>query len=179
MSSKGVVTDIVARMVNTKYGPKEAYDIFIDSVKYSGGFKRPPITIGETVEFDYTTDKYGHKITSIRPAGAGVLVSLPAPIKAASGSSYQPRVFPVPIESGERAILRQNALTNARELVTAFLSVDIPNDGKKEVQKTFNSLADEVIRIAYMFEEFTSGDRERHAAEEIMKKGKTAEDKSA
>lgn len=79
--------------------------------------------------------------------------------------NYQPKVFPVPKDNGDRSICRQNALTNARELVTAMC-------GEGYFKGDLDVAADKIIQLAYKFEEFTTGDRELNAAKAEVSKAK-------
>lgn len=58
----------------------------------------------------------------------------------------------------ERSIARQNALTNARELYIAF-----------KTAPDLETAAQEVIKIAYVFEAYTTGDLEKTEAMKAIK----------
>jgi hypothetical protein len=174
----GTVSNVASRQVNTKFGPKPAYDIFIDGTKYSAGFKKPVVAIGDAVEFEFKTSQYGNEIVNITKTGAGSLP--PAASNAALPSPARPSfqaggkgVFPIPALDGQRAIVRQNALTNARELVAGLViaSTEVkPGDAWTDRQRQLDTLSDEIIRIARKFEAYACGDVDREAAEKDMTK---------
>lgn len=162
----GTVSNVSSRQVNTKFGPKPAYDIFIDGTKYSAGFKKPVVAIGDAVEFEFKTSQYGNEIVSIVKTGAGV--PTPATPAARPAPSFGGKgVFPIPLLDGQRAIVRQNALTNARELVIGLIGAT-KEDSWAQRKTQFDTLADEVVRIARKFEAYACGDIDREAAERDM-----------
>lgn len=83
----------------------------------------------------------------------------PAPYTPRGGE----RVFPVPSGSGEMAIIRQNALTNAVKMVNDWYAL---ND---ESPDSVSAMADEVIQNAYKFQAFSSGRLDEKAAEQLAK----------
>lgn len=166
----GIVSNVASRQVNTKLGTKTAYDIYIDGTKYSAGFKKPFVGVGDAVEFEFKTNQWGGEIVSIVKTGAS---PTPSPTTAsarpfATGApSYGGKgVFPIPPLDGQRAIVRQNALTNARELVNNFITEAIPKNDKAAV----DAVVDEVIRIARKFEAYACGDIDREEAIKDMTK---------
>lgn len=176
----GIVTNVASRQVNTKFGPKAAYDIFIDNQKYGAGFKKPMVTGGDVVEFEFKTTQYGNEITSIRatgtqttlpPVSAGNSGSF---VKAAASPSYGGKgVFPIPLLDGQRAIVRQNALTNSRELVAGLIIAagNASTGGTwSDRQTQLDILSDEIIRIARKFEAYSCGDLDREEAEKEIGK---------
>jgi hypothetical protein len=89
-------------------------------------------------------------------------VTDPAAPATAAGRSYGPptRPFPIPLLHGDRAIIRQNALTNAREAVVALFTVSPAGPMPDDVD-----FAKRIISMASIFEEYSAGDIERRAAE--------------
>lgn len=156
MATFGVVDKVEARTVNTKYGPKPVYDIYIDGTKYSWGFANPTkmgVTDGAEIEFDSSPDRYGPKIDTdtvvVKTSGSGR-----GPVKAAPASGGKRASgeagFPVPVTSDRISILRQNALTNARELVSGYPSLfNCDSDP--------DTLVEKILEIARVFADYTSG----------------------
>jgi len=167
--ASGVVNNITTVMRTTKYGPKPVYNLVIDGVQYSNGFTKPPCDTGDTVSFDFTSGKYGNELQkgSLMAVKAGGSTSptstAPETIKTVMGTAtraYGPPVkpFPIPPLHGDRAIVRQNALTNARELYVACAPV-----GELTISD-FNAVADNIIQIARRFEAYSCGDLDLEAA---------------
>lgn len=161
-----VVESITNKTVTTKFGPKPAYSIKANGEWFSAGFNKPKFNVGDTIDFMYEEGSYGKQLDSktirVLSKGSGTSGSLvsastsaeaPAPTR-----SFGPpqKVFPVPLMHGDRSIIRQNALTNARELVTAAY-------GGKPFDTTEAKVV--IIEIARFFEEYSAGDIERRAAE--------------
>lgn len=167
--ASGVVNNITTVMRTTKYGPKPVYNLVIDGTQYSNGFTKPPCDVGDTVSFDFTSGKYGNELQkgSLMAVAAGghpsptstTSPTPPSPPTRAYGPPVKP--FPIPPLHGDRAIVRQNALTNARELYVAcsagdLLVIHTVYDGCK--------MADEIIQIARRFEAYSCGDLDLEAA---------------
>ena len=169
--TSGTVSNVASRQVNTKFGPKPAYDIFIDGTKYSAGFKKPVVAIGDAVEFEFKTSQYGNEIVSITKTGAGSpppanASAAVAAVRATGFSGGGKGVFPIPALDGQRAIVRQNALTNAREFYCQHNDAALDITEAEEIDKHVA----EVIRIARQFEAYSCGDLDREAAEKDMTK---------
>lgn len=136
--------------------------------KVDCGFTDPGLNAGDVVEFMGDAGQYGIKVVkgtlkhssktpveaTDKPAGGTGTGTRNGGSGGASG-----RPFPVPSASGEMAIIRQNALTNAVNFVNGL---DYPFSGIDEKR-------DAVIETAYKFAEFSSGQREVKAAQEILK----------
>lgn len=163
----GIVDRVVEKTANTKYGPKPVFDIYVDSTKYAWGWKRPSsagVTDGATISFDFEAGQYGPKITEgtvkVLTAGDGS-----APVKKAAASvtpitgNRGDAGFPVPVTSDKISILRQNALTNARELVQAYPSLFGADKKPDEMVK-------KILEVASKFSDYTSG---RDAEERVKK----------
>ena len=140
--------------------------------KVDCGFTDPGLNAGDVVEFMGDSGQYGIKVVkgtlkhssktpveaTDKPAGATGGATRTGGSGGASG-----RPFPVPSASGEMAIIRQNALTNAVQFFNSqYYSTDTENP-------TIIEKADMVIELAYKFAEFSSGQREVKAAQEILK----------
>lgn len=167
-----VVENITSKSVNTKFGPKNAYTINANGERFSFGFKKPTFAIGDTIDFQYTENDYGKQIDdkSVRTIAKGDGGAAPAPAPAAvSGGSAPARsygapakVFPIPPLSGERAIVRQNSITNSTKLVTETMAA---RKGTADLEE----MAKAIVSIARVFEEYSCGDEEAAAAEAIAK----------
>ena len=69
-----------------------------------------------------------------------------APWGGGGGGKFTPKVFPVPADHGDMAIIHQNSLTNALKFME--LRSNVTGEGTTE---------DEVIKLAYQFADFSSG----------------------
>ncbi len=160
-----IVENITTKEVTTKFGPKPAYTVVANGERFSYGFKKPTFGIGDEVDFQYTDGTYGKSVdlTSVRliKKGAG---GAAAPTPAASGGAkggYTPaaKVFPIPPLHGDRAIVRQNSITNATKAVNDFLA---SSDGMPD---TLDEYADAIIQVARRFEAYSCGDIDLAVAE--------------
>ena len=166
------VQTISSKSVTTKFGPKPVYSIKGDDGNwYKCGFTKPKCSEGDTIDVNVKETDYGSEITdpkNITIVGGGG-VSVPTtgtPSRSGGGgrTGYD-RVFPVPALSPERAIIRQNALTNARELYVGTLT------GKKETL-ALDDAAQHIIDIARIFEAYSTGDIDKaEAMAEVAKEG--------
>lgn len=155
-----IVENITEKEVNTKFGPKKAYSINANGERYGYGFKKPTFSIGDEVDFQFTENTYGKNVdlASVRLLTKGTGTPPPstattAPSKPSYGS---PKVFPIPALHGDRAIVRQNSVSNAVKLIT---------DSVKPTDKcNWESLASEAIQIARMFEAYSCGDLDMDVA---------------
>lgn len=159
------VAQISNKSVTTKFGPKPVFSIKgTDGTWYKCGFTKPKCSEGDTIEVEIKETDYGTEITdpkNIRVVGGGG-VSVPTAGASRSagggGRTGYDRVFPVPALSPERAIIRQNALTNARELYVGTL------DPKTAKDVDLADAAQHIISIARMFEAYSTGDLDKAAA---------------
>ncbi|CAB4169919.1 hypothetical protein UFOVP1528_10 [uncultured Caudovirales phage] len=176
-----VIARSTSKDVTTRYGAKKTFSFQANGQWYSCGFKNPKVNDGDCVSFIYEVDDYGNQVDitsivkSVAPAVAAP-AGQPAP-RAATGGGYSKGVFPIPALDGQRAILRQNAVTNARELVVAA------NGGKPFLIDTKTTVG-VIIAIARRLEAYTSGDLdmeevEREAAAEANPTSVPAETKAA
>lgn len=159
-----IIENITTKEVTTKFGPKPAYTVHAGGERFSYGFKKPTFKIGDTVDFQYTENTYGKNIdmASVRLLAKGE--GAPAPVAAPTGGSkpsYSPpsKVFPIPPLHGDRAIVRQNSITNATKAVADFgFETEFIQD-----------YAGRIIEVARMFEAYSCGDLDLAVAEEMTK----------
>lgn len=165
------VGSINERKVNTKYGLKSAFDLVAtDGTKYGFAFNAPAkygIAVGTKVTGIATPGKYGMDLDAKTVSIGGTAAVTPTPAGAApamksfsGGASGRP--FPVPNTSGEMAIIRQNALTNAVATVADFIATQ-----PSEKWPTLDTWTDMVIDTAYKFAKFSSGQREIEAVKKL------------
>lgn len=158
-----IIENITTKDVNTKFGPKPAYTIIANGEKFSYGFKKPTFAVGDTVDFQFTESTYGKQVdaTSVRMISKGdgkAMVS--AATASAPTKTYTPpsKVFPIPPLHGDRAIVRQNSITNATKLVS-----DMQAKSKSEIDVMV--LANTIVEVAKVFEAYSCGDNDAMAAE--------------
>lgn len=149
-----VVKALSEKVVNTKRGPAKTYSFCgDDETWYKLGFKPAPFAKGDTIEFEATSGAYGMEVDfpSIRVINKGDGSSAPS---GGGGRGAPSRgAFPIAPNDGQRSIIRQNAVTNAREIL--FAHRDLASF------KDIDEVLDEVIRIAQKIELYTTGDKER------------------
>lgn len=161
------VTKINGKDVNTKFGLKKSYSFMADGEWYNHGFKKPTFNEGDDITFSFSEGKYGKDVdvASVRVVGSGR-----APTAATVAGSAAPKSggymkaekpFPVPALHGDRAIIRQNALTNAREAWVA-------SNGGKAFTFDPDVVAAAVLSLARKFEAYSTGDLDVEMAKEMM-----------
>jgi hypothetical protein len=155
-----LIENITQKDVNTKFGPKPAYSIMANGERYSYGFKKPTFKIGDTIDFQFTENTYGKNVdlTSVRLLTKGDGATPPPTTVSPSKAPYSPptKPFPIPALHGDRAIVRQNSISNATKLVTDSVT--------KTDSAEWESLAENVIYIARMFEAYSCGDLDMEQA---------------
>jgi len=145
-----------------------------DGTEIEVGFKQP-YSVGE-----YFSRRVEVKFGKLADVGAAVpgdvemAATSPAPAarsagSAPSGGGYQARVFPVGRESGEISIIRQNALTNARELVLGMVAGTGLPLAKADRQQALDAIVEDVLYVAYKFADFSSGQREVNEAQKLAR----------
>lgn len=155
------VQAISTKEVTTRFGNKQTYSVkSSDGTWYKHGFKKPTFKEGDTVEIEFKDTSYGPEITSskIVSGGGASPISAPAARPAPASGGYS-KPFPIPPLHGDRAIIRQNSLTNAREAWVA-----------KHGGKVFEMSADaamEIVHIARVFEAYSCGDMDMEMAKEM------------
>ena len=158
-----IIENITTKEVTTKFGPKPAYTIIANGERFSYGFKKPTFAIGDEVDFQYTENTYGKNVdmTSVQMLKKGTGAPTPSTSTAVPPKApYSPpsKVFPIPLLHGDRAIVRQNSVTNATKAVADYL------DSNEDVD-TVLAYADLIIEIARKFEAYSCGDLDAQAAE--------------
>ena len=157
-----IIENITTKDVNTKFGPKPAYTIIANGERFSYGFKKPTFAVGDTVDFQFTESTYGKQVdaTSVRMISKGTGAPATASVSSAPTKTYTPpsKVFPIPPLHGDRAIVRQNSITNATKLVS-----DMQAKSKSEIDVLV--LANTIVEVAKVFEAYSCGDNDAMAAE--------------
>jgi len=164
-----IIENITQKEVNTKFGPKPAFTVHANGERFSYGFKKPTFKIGDTVDFQYTENTYGKNVdlASVRllskgegaPAVSGAVLGSSSP--GPKAYSTPAKVFPIPPLHGDRAIVRQNSITNAVKAVSDI----IDSDGMH-----IELYVDTIISVARKFEAYSCGDLDAAYAEEMVAK---------
>jgi hypothetical protein len=161
-----IIENITTKEVTTKFGPKPAYTITAGGERFSYGFKKPMFAIGDEVDFQYTENTYGKNVdlASVQMLKKGTGAPTPSaspasPVKA----PYSPpsKVFPIPLLHGDRAIVRQNSVTNATKAIGDYIDM-------VDYSGTVEDYASEILRVARMFEAYSCGDLDAQAAEAMV-----------
>lgn len=158
------VAQLSTKPVTTRFGNKTTYSVKGDNgTWYNFGFNDPKIAVGQQVSFDYNAGTYGNDVVKGSLSVGGGIAAAPtatgaAPVASSARPAYgggRSTVFPIPATDNQRSIVRQNALTNAREL---FQSHGMSDDGDLE------KMAETIIKLARQFEAYACGDTERERA---------------
>lgn len=159
-----IIEDITTKQVNTKFGMKPAYNIVANGERFNYGFKKPTFNISDEVDFQFTESTYGKNVdlASVRMINKGTApATTPTPeVKRApsGGGSFAAKVFPIPPLHGDRAIVRQNSVTNATKIVC---------ETKLAKCTSVEEIAVEVIKVARMLEAYSCGDIDAEMAQSI------------
>ena len=158
------IENITTKEVTTKFGPKPAYTIIANGERFSYGFKKPTFGIGDEIDFQFTENTYGKNVdlTSVQMIKKGTGVPATASASPAKAPYSPPaKVFPIPLLHGDRAIVRQNSITNATKAVCDYV-------GSKEDVATIQDYAEIIIEIARKFEAYSCGDLDTAQAEAMV-----------
>lgn len=152
---------IVQGIVEAKSNKFGKTSILVDGVWYGSkyGFECEK---GDEVTFD---NMGGKMVKGLKVVGSGEGGATP-PSKASVSRSAAPG-FPVPVDTKDRAIVRQNSLGNAVNLVTSLITppeLDSWEDREKVTEK-FATLCVDVARI---FESYSSGDADAAEVKEML-----------
>ena len=165
-----IIENITSREVNTRFGPKPTFSVVANGERFNYGFKKPTFAIGDEVDFQFTENTYGKNVdlASVRllkkGGGATPTASTATPTAPSRGSYTPPaKVFPIPPLHGDRAIVRQNSITNATKAVVDMLVSSKSKDGLE-----FDALAETIISMARKFEAYSCGDLDMAQAEEMV-----------
>jgi hypothetical protein len=173
----GVVSNVAVEQVSqkdvtTRFGSKPTFSFKAGGEWFKTGFGRHGLNVGDVVSFSYTEGKYGKEVdakaiakgASSIATGAGTTAT-PGAVAGAAGSvaskpysSGSKGVFPIPALDGQRAIVRQNSLTNAVKFAEFH-----PCDGD-----TTDERVNEIIRVARKFEAYSCGDLDQEEVEAEM-----------
>jgi hypothetical protein len=161
-----IIENITTKEVTTKFGPKPAYTIIAGGERFSYGFKKPAFAIGDEIDFQYTENTYGKNVdmTSVQMIKKGTGAPTPSASSPSPGKApYSPpaKVFPIPLLHGDRAIVRQNSITNATKAVSDFCGADGNFPG------TIAEYTEVIIETARKFEAYSCGDLDAMAAEKL------------
>jgi hypothetical protein len=156
--SNVVVEQVSTKDVNTRFGTKKTYSFKVGGAWYNAGFKDPGLSTGSVVTFNYESGKYGNDATGIVVGTATPALRGPVP---SAPSSYPKGGFPIGPLDGQRSIVRQNALTNARELFVSDVSnlFDVSDE---------DAAVATILRIAKKFEAYTTGDADLEEVQSEM-----------
>lgn len=170
MEARGTVAQVSSKDVKTKFGMKQTYSFKLDNGNwYSTAFKSPGVSVGDVVYFHYIEDKYGNQVD---PSGIAKTGTAPLPASGAATPTLktyptQPSggkgVFPIPALDGQRAIVRQNALTNARETVVQLI---VNGSSGEEIGRALDvPVANRIVDMARIFEAYSCGDSDMQEAQ--------------
>jgi hypothetical protein len=161
------IVGVAQEVVNLGVG--KGSGVVVEGIKYGcydpSKANLSEVNAGDTIEFMYQEKGKYTNVTgriSVRSKHAGA----PIPPTPAPASSAPPRkggwAFPIPALDGQRAIVRQNSVTNATNLVGKLLSLD--GDVLPDLD-----IATRIVAIAKVFEEYSTGDLDAKLADEAMK----------
>lgn len=103
------------------------------------------------------------------PSSGPASQELPPHYMIARGYMNKVQVFPIPMDHPDRAIVRQNSLTNAVALLGHQTSAMIRSDDLSELMSN-NEYAQEAIKIAVIFEKYSTGQLEMEEAMKMIGK---------
>lgn len=167
LSMVGVVEQLGGKDVNTKFGLKPTYSFKVNGQWFSAGFKNPNVNVGDSIGFEYEPDKYGNKLHdgSIKKGVSAPATAVAAPSTGGGSTGYNRHgQFPIGALDGQRSIIRQNALTNARELYQTFMALSNGEIAFNISGLDMLTAGDQVIHLARKFEAYTAGDLDMDAA---------------
>ena len=155
-SYTGEVGSINVVIVNTKFGAKPTYNVVIDGDTFKCGFKKPTCVVGDVVEVQFSEGKYGKEVIAIVKMGGSSAPVKTNPVPAPTVR----RGFPIDPLDSQRSIIRQNAVTNARSILTDFYN----HVGDGSVPESLDDYLKAVLSTASKIEAYTAGDADFEAA---------------
>lgn len=165
IQKQGVIEAVSTKQVKTRFGDKDTYSIKVGGDWYNAGFAKLHAGQGDTVTFEYDETKWGKQIvkgTLAMGVGGNPASGSVTPNPRTGTNTSGKGVFPVPTFDGQRSIIRQNAVTNANQMIrTAIENVDgfLPN--------TIDEMLKVLIDTARAIESYTTGDSDREEAKRI------------
>ncbi len=187
----GTVTNLGTRSLTSKAGKSfTKHTVELDSgQKFEcDGFKQK-FAIGQKVNGLVVAENYkqwteqGRFDTSLPSLGGAGSTGRGAPTPGATGSGSggsSKGVFPISPSDGQMSIIRQNALTNANATVMPILvealklQIDSSDSDlsaiEKLIQATLERAPDEVLKAAYKYASFSSGQYDKIVGDELAKK---------
>lgn len=154
---------IVTGEVEATSNKFDKYSLLVNGKWYSSKYE-VKAEKGDTVEFDDGGKTWIRKLRVVSGAGAGST----APSVASSGVSRTVG-FPVPIDTKDRSIVRQNALNVAVQLVKAQIEGDswtFSDWGEREA--SLKKFAELTVDCARIFEDYSSGDGDASEAAAML-----------
>lgn len=160
------VASVAHPEVKTKFGLKNVTDVVDENgTEWHFGFvaAAKDLTPGDVVSVQYVDNNYGHQVKQFEKAGEGTPTSAPTEVKAAAGS-----VGAVGL-ARERAIIRQNSVTNAVALLEAMAAFKEMKDAFLADPAAFaTGIVDDIARV---FEAYCTGDMDKKRAAEKAASG--------
>lgn len=144
---------IVTGVVEACSNKFDKYSLLVNGKWYSSKYE-VKAGKGDTVEFDDGGKTWIRKLRVVSGSGGGST----AP-SVASAAVSRTVGFPVPIDTKDRSIVRQNALNVAVQLVKAQMEGDSWAFGSwEERESSTKKFAELVVDCARIFEDYSSGD---------------------
>lgn len=138
-------------VIEAKSNKFDKWSILVDGSWYSTKYEIKGEK-GDTVSFETPEGKkYVNKLRVVSGGGEATVTSIPKN----TGGGYSKGVFPVPLRDGSRAIIRQNAVTNANTLLGNEKDLDAYD-------------VESLIHVARQIEAYTTGDLDLAAAEDAV-----------
>lgn len=130
------------------------------------GFKAPPFNIGDLVSLEVMKEYGKYAVKNLYASGSSAPPATPlaprAPSAAGTTTPGAPapaysggKVFPLPREHGDTAIIRQNALTNAVKTVGDHAA--LPAGIETSDGAAWDALTDRILQTAYKYAAFSAG----------------------
>lgn len=135
---------------------KDGKGLCVDGQWYSSFNPIAGVSRGDTVSFTYAEKGSFKNIKGTVRGGTGGSAAPAAASAAPAGRKFGG--FPIDVKDGQRSIIRQNALTNARELVSSVT-------GAKKVDE---AMVAEIIAVARKFEAYSTGDLDIEVAAKYL-----------